>query len=222
MFNVIFDMDGVIFDSERAQFDCWIEVSAKYGLDEDLVRNTYIKCIGTNSNQSTAIFRAAFDNILDRQMVKNIWDESIDLYRKRYSDGHPPVKTGVTDILGYLKSSGISMGIASSTRKQTVERQIRNAGLYDFFLGIIGGDAVTISKPNPEIYLLACREFGFQPVSTFAIEDSFNGIRAAYSAGMWPIMVPDIVPADAEMYRLSEIVCNDLIEALDYLKTVRL
>ena len=222
MYNVIFDMDGVIFDSERALLGCWLEVSEKYGLDKELVTKTYIKCIGTNHNQTTAIYKTAFGNVIDGNRLMTIWDESAALFRERYSDGNLPVKTGVTDILGYLKSSGISMGIASSTRKQTVERQIRNAGLYDFFLGIIGGDAVTISKPNPEIYLLACREFGFQPVSTFAIEDSFNGIRAAYSAGMRPIMVPDIVPADAEMYRLSEIVCNDLIEALDYLKTVRL
>ena len=218
MYDVIFDMDGVIFDSERTQLECWTEVSAKYSLDEELVRKTYIKCIGTNGRQSTEIFLTAFDQILDENRLKSIWGESVALFQKRYSDGNLPVKTGVRDILDYLKFSGISMGIASSTRKQMVERQIRNAGLYDYFVGIIGGDAVTISKPNPEIYLLACREFGFEPGSTFAIEDSFNGIRAASAAGMRPIMVPDIVPADTEMHRLAETVCKNLLEVRDYLK----
>ena len=218
MYNVIFDMDGVIFDSERAQLDCWKEISALYGLDMELVQKTYIRCIGTNIHQSTAIYKAAFEKILDENMVKKIWDESVALFRKRYSDGRLPIKAGVTEILEYLQSGGISVGIASSTRKQTVERQIRSAGLSDYFVGFIGGDAVRISKPNPEIYLLACREFGFEPRSTFAIEDSYNGIRAANAAGMRPVMVPDIVPADDEMESLSERVCKDLFEVMDYLK----
>lgn len=218
MYNVIFDMDGVIFDSERTLLECWIETCGKYHLDEELVRNTYIKCIGTNSRQTTEIFTNAFQNILNEEMLTRIWDESVALHRTRYADGKLPIKTGVTDILQYLRSSGVSVGIASSTRKQKVERQITDAGLSGYFMGIIGGDAVKISKPDPEIYLLACRAFGFEPGTTFAIEDSFNGIRAANAAGMRPIMVPDIVPADAEMYRLSEIVCKDLIEAMDYLK----
>lgn len=220
MYHVIFDMDGVIFDSERTLLSCWIEMAGKYGLDQELVRKTYIKCIGTNTQQTTEIYKSAFQNILTDDMLRCIWDESVQLHRKRYADGALPIKTGVTEILDYLKSSGISVGIASSTKKQKVEQQIKNAGLYDYFVGMIGGDAVKISKPNPEIYLLACREFGFAPGNTFAIEDSFNGIRAANAAGMRPIMVPDIVPADAEMSRLSEIVCKDLTEAMNYLKKV--
>ena len=220
MYNVIFDMDGVIFDSERTLLDCWIETSKKYGLDEELVRKTYIQCIGTNRNQSTQIFRNAFHHILSDEMQMSIWDESAQLHRVRYADGVLPIKKGVIEILTYLQSSGISVGISSSTKKQKVEQQIRNAGLSDYFVGMIGGDAVKISKPNPEIYLLACREFGFAPSDTFAIEDSFNGIRAAHAAGMRPVMVPDIVPADEEMHRLAETVCEDLIETMDFLKKV--
>lgn len=218
MYNVIFDMDGVIFDSERVQLDCWTEVGGRYGLDAALVRDAFIRCIGTNRNQSTAIFRSAFGHLLTEETIGRIWEESGVLFRAKTSCGHPPVKEGVTEILGYLKSRGIPVGIASSTRLQTVVGQITAAGLYDFFVGFIGGDAVTISKPNPEIYLLACREFGFAPGDTFAIEDSYNGIRAAHAAGMRPIMVPDMIPADAEMERLSETVCRNLTEATAYLK----
>ena len=218
MFNVIFDMDGVIFDSERTLLDCWLEISASYGLDGVLVRNTYIQCIGTNRNQSTEIITNAFRHVLTAEKISSIWDESAALYRRRYSDGNLPVKPGVKEILEYLKESGVPAGVASSTRLQTVEREIRNAGLYDYFVGFIGGDAVKISRPNPEIYLLACREFGFEPGETFAVEDSFNGVRSAHAGGMRPIMVPDMIPADAEMEALSEVVCKDLAEAMAYLK----
>ncbi|MBQ4397528.1 MAG: HAD family phosphatase [Clostridia bacterium] len=218
MYNVIFDMDGVIFDSERTLLACWIETSKKYDLNEDLIRNTYMQCIGTNRNQSTQIFRNAFCHILSDEMQTRIWDESAQLHKIRYADGVLPIKPGVVEILDFLQSGGISVGVASSTKRQKVEQQIRNAGLYDYFVGFIGGDAVKVSKPNPEIYLLACRAFGFAPSDTFAIEDSFNGIRAAHAAGMRPIMVPDMVPADDEMKRLAETVCKDLIETMDYLK----
>lgn len=220
MFNVIFDMDGVIFDSERTLLECWIETAGKYDLEEELVRKTYIQCIGTNHHQTTEIFRNAFHSVLSDEMQKRIWNESVELHTTRYTDGVLPMKPGVIEILTYLQCRGIRAGIASSTKKQKVERQIRSAGLSDCFVGMIGGDAVKVSKPNPEIYLLACREFGFAPGNTFAIEDSFNGIRAASAAGMRPVMVPDIVPADAEMHRLSEIVCKDLIETMQYLQQV--
>lgn len=220
MYNVIFDMDGVIFDSEKTLLDCWIEISKQYNLDEELVRNTYIQCIGTNRNQSTKIFLNAFHHFLTKEDIKNIWNESAALFRKRYSDGNLPVMPGVTEILQFLKSSGMPAGVASSTCIQTVKRQIRNAGLYNYFVGFVGGDAVAVSKPNPEIYLLACREFGFEPARTFAIEDSFNGIRAASAAGLRPIMIPDMVAPDEEMESLAEFICKNLIDAMEYLKQV--
>ena len=110
MFNVIFDMDGVIFDSERTLLDCWLEISASYGLDGVLVRNTYIQCIGTNRNQSTEIITNAFRHVLTAEKISSIWDESAALYRRRYSDGNLPVKPGVKEILEYLKAENCSRG----------------------------------------------------------------------------------------------------------------
>ena len=220
MYNVIFDMDGVIFDSERTLLYCWLDTARKYDLDEDLVRRTYIKSIGTNRHQTTEIYKNAFLRPLGEEKLWSIWDESVRLHRERYPDGALPLKAGVKEILEFLKSGGIAAGIASSSKRQTVEQRIRASGLSGYFVGCVGGDAVTISKPDPEIYLLACRAFGFDPGNTFAIEDSFNGIRAASAAGMRPIMVPDIVPADDEMNRLSEAVCQDLFETTEYLTKI--
>ena len=218
MFNVVFDMDGVIFDSENTFLRCWLEASAHYGLEPELVRSTYVKCIGTNSNQTAEIYRNAFLKRLGEKNMHRMWDESVELHRTRYAGDNLPIKAGVREILTFLKASGIPVGIASSTQKNKVEQRIRTAGLSEFFVGAVGGDAVKISKPNPEIYLLACETFGFAPENTFAIEDSYNGIRAASAAGMRPIMVPDIVSADAEMRGLSEAICADLLGAMEYLQ----
>lgn len=220
MYNVIFDMDGVIFDSENTLLGCWIDTAAGYGIDEESVRRAYIKCIGCNRYQTVEIYRNAFLEILGEEKLRSMWDESNELHRKRYPDDALPMKAGVREILDYLKNSGIPVGIASSTRKDAVEKRIEKAGLSDYFVGCVGGDAVKISKPAPEIYLLACRSFGFAPENTFAIEDSFNGIRAAHAAGMRPVMVPDIVTADEEMRSLSEKICADLFEVMDYLRSV--
>lgn len=218
MFNIVFDMDGVIFDSENTFLSCWLEVGARYGMEPELVRSTYVKCIGTNSNQTAEIYRNAFLEPLGEENMHRMWDDSVALHRERYAGDNMPIKAGVREILTFLKTRGVPVGIASSTQKSKVEDRIRTAGLSEYFVGAIGGDAVKISKPNPEIYLLACETFGFDPQNTFAIEDSFNGIRAASAAGMRPIMVPDIVSPDTEMERLSETICADLFEVMEYLQ----
>ncbi len=220
MINVIFDMDDVIFDSERKLMNCWIEKSAEYGLDRKAVIDTYVKCIGTNDRQTMEIYENAFLNKLGREKLDALWDESMELFKNRYSDGKLPLKDGVKELLEFLKSKDVAVGIASSSKRATVERQITEAGLRDYFRSIVGGDAVHISKPNPEIYLLACQDLDVAPQETIAIEDSFNGIRAASAAGMRPIMVPDIVPPDREMKDLSEAICADLFEVLDIMKSL--
>ncbi|MBR1855864.1 MAG: HAD family phosphatase [Oribacterium sp.] len=216
-YNVIFDMDGVIFDSERSLMDCWIETSVRYGVDKERMERTYIKCIGTNDNQTREIYESEFLGELGSQQLNSLWDDSVGLYKSRYSDGLLPVKKGVREILSFLKERNIIVGIASSSKHETILRQLDIAGISDYFSAVVGGDSVKISKPNPEIYLLACNALDVAPSETFAIEDSFNGIRAAHAAGMRPVMVPDIVEPDDEMKSLSEAICGSLVDAMNYL-----
>ena len=117
---VIFDMDGVIFDSERALLQCWIDIAREHALDEELVRKTYFQCIGTNRRQTEEIYRNAFLGIWGEERMRRIWKESAERFRERYSDRALPLKAGVKEILEYLKAAGIPAGIASSTQKQTV------------------------------------------------------------------------------------------------------
>ena len=108
------------------------------------------------------------------------------------------------------------MGLASSTRLAVVTEERQAAGLYDYFQVVVGGDLLKNSKPAPDIYLMTCERMGVLPGNTYAIEDSYNGIRAAHSAGMHPIMVPDLTPATEEMRGLSEAVFADLFQVKEY------
>ena len=128
------------------------------------------------------------------------------------------MKPGVYDILEFLKESGKRIALASSTRHQTVVDQLRDAHILDYYEAVITGDMVTKSKPEPDIFLLACEKVGTLPERAYAIEDSFNGIRAAWRGRLHPIMVPDLLPADEEMRRLAEAVMGSLTDVIAYLK----
>ncbi len=98
-FCVIFDMDGVIFDSERTLLESWLETAERYGVDRELVRDTYIRCIGTNRNQTTEIYTSAFLPVLGEERMWSLWEESYALHRERHPGGVLPLKAGVRELL---------------------------------------------------------------------------------------------------------------------------
>lgn len=167
---VIFDMDGVIFDSERAYLVTWTEASSQYGLKN--IEEVFYRCIGTNKNQTRQIVEDEYSEILGKGIADKILAESSRLFHEKYDGGKLPVKSGVRELLDYLKGEGIRCAVASSTRKAVVEQELNDAGLLGYFEEITGGDAVKISKPDPEIYLIACDTMRVNPGDTFAIEDS--------------------------------------------------
>lgn len=144
--------------------------------------------------------------------------ESSVIYHSRYDGGRLPMKPGVVELLTFLKEEGKKIALASSTRRQTVTNQLKDAGILDFFDQVICGDMVERSKPAPDIFLKACEELGVKPERAYAIEDSYNGIRAAHAGKLHPIMVPDLLPETAEMQEKAEVVLPDLLEVISYLK----
>ena len=209
---VVFDMDGVIFDSERATMDCWKELAEKYGIRD--IETPYYACIGVNATRTREIMMEAYgeDFPYDRYAK-----EASVMYHEKYDGGRLPMKSGVHEILEFLKNNGKKIALASSTRKQVVVDQLRDAGILSYFDEIVSGDMVSKSKPEPDIFLLACEKIDVQPRRAYAIEDSFNGIHAAYRGELRPIMVPDILPADDEMRKISEAVLDSLEDVVDYL-----
>ena len=188
---------------------------------EEQVYKTCVKCIGTNEFQTNEFFRRDFSPFLTEAECQTLRDESVRLFKKRYTEKLIPMKAGVVELLEYLKEQGIRIGLASSTRKDIVERELADAGILHYFESVTGGDVVKISKPNPEIYLIACDKMQEPPEECFAIEDSFNGIRAAHAAGMRPIMVPDLIQPTDEIRQMAETVCSDLFGVIDYLRNLQ-
>ncbi len=214
--TIIFDMDGVIFDSERVCLSCWSTVAEDWKLGD--VEAVFRKCIGTNDHQTRMIVEEAYAPEYGEGIADRLLAESAKLWHLRYDEKPLPVKKGVKEILEYLRQMGVPVGLATSTRRAKAEEELKMAGLLSYFDGITGGDAVRISKPDPEIYRLACGEMKAEPGDVIAIEDSYNGIRSAHAAGIRPIMVPDMIPADDEMRSLSLKICGDLLEVKDYLE----
>lgn len=209
---VIFDMDGTIFDSERLVLDCWERIGEKYGYEG--IREIFIQCIGTNKVRTKEIVCEKYGAQFPYDTFSR---ESSALFHEITDREGLPVKKGVREILEYLRDRRIPMGLASSTRTAIVTAELKQARFYDYFQVVMGGDQLRNSKPAPDIYLLTCAKMGIEPHDAYAVEDSYNGIRSAHRAGMKPVMVPDILPATAEMRDMSVAVFEDLLQVKEYL-----
>lgn len=210
--KIIFDMDGVIFDSERIVGSLWEEL----GREEKLcgITDVYRLCVGVKADRSREIFREKYGADFPYDEYKARLSRR---YHERYDGGRLPLKPGARELLKHLHDAGWHAALASSTRLTVVEKQIEDAGLSPYFDVILGGESVLRSKPEPDIFLLACEKLGAEPELTHVIEDSPNGIRAAHAGGMIPIMVPDTIEPDEEIRKMARHVLPDLFAVDTYL-----
>lgn len=209
---VVFDMDGVIFDSERAVMQCWKEVASRHNIPN--IEKAILACTGTTMVRTREIMLNLYGADFPYDEYAR---ESSVIFHSRYDGGRLPMKPGVKELLTFLKEHDKKIALASSTRQQVVTDELRDAGIIEYFDRIICGDMVSRSKPAPDIFLKACEELNVSPSDSYAIEDSYNGIRAAHAGGLHPIMVPDLLPADEEMQSLAEIVLPSLTSVMEYL-----
>ena len=208
---VIFDMDGVIFDSEQIVCNLWIDYAKEVdlpGIDEII-----IKCIGINDKSTAQVFRDAYGEDFPYEAHKKVISTR---FHERYDGGRLPKKPGIDELLKVLKEKGFKTALASSTREEVVRNELRDAGLLDYFDFVIGGDKVSHSKPDPEIFIKAAEGLGAKVKDCYVIEDSFNGIKAANAAGMIPIMVPDLLQPTPEILDL----CAFKLDSLGEVKKV--
>ena len=212
---VVFDMDGVIFDTERLVIEFWKEVAKKHNIPN--IEHTCIQCLGTNRVRTREIFLENYGADFPFDPYRA---EVTELFNTHYKGVPLPTKPGIRELLNYLQEQDIKVGLASSTAQHLVRDEIGTAGLLPYFQTLVCGDMVEHSKPAPDIFLKACEILNADPTKSIAIEDSFNGIRSAHCAGMTPIMVPDQVQPTNEIRTLAFHVMPSLLDVLNWLKTL--
>ena len=209
---VVFDMDGVIFDSERLVIECWKVVAEKYGIEN--IEEACFECLGINAALTKELMKKRYGETFPYDVYKK---EMSAIFHSRAAGGKLPQKKGIKELLTFLKENQIPTAVASSTRREVVMRELEEGGLLPYFDRVICGDMVERSKPEPDIFLKACESLSIDATEAYAIEDSYNGIRAAFRAGMKPIMVPDLAEPTEEMEKLACCILPSLFEVMEYL-----
>ena len=204
-------MDGTLFDTEKLYWRAWIETADTFGLER-------------RPEISAAMSGSSLKNILKTipkffpQVDPNEYFSRVVNRVKKEIEENLEIKSGVTEILNFLLKNKIPMAIASSSDTESIQKNIKRAGIEKFFKVIIGGDQIKNGKPAPDIFQLAAKKINLPPEECYVFEDSFNGIRAAFAANCAPIMIIDTVEPSPEIRELCAGVFNNMFEAVDAIK----
>lgn len=194
---VIFDMDGLMFDTERIAFTSWKKAASEYGYEID--RELFIMTLGVNLEGTKEIFVKHFGEKFPIDSIKN---ERFKIAENIIKEDGVPVKKGLYELLNYLKEVNIKRAVATSTNRERAVSLLKKAGIDKCFDYVICGDDIKHSKPHPEIFLKAAEKLGCLPQHCIVLEDSEAGIISANRAKMVPIMVPDMKEPDEEIKKI--------------------
>ncbi len=211
--GAIFDMDGLMIDSERLVYQNWQTMMDELGYEYNL--EIFKNTIGLRQDKTKAYYRSLYGDDFDYDTYKI---RSRKMYYEQIERDGVPVKKGLLELLDYLKSKKIKIAVATSTSAQTAHKVVKLAGVYDYFDAFVCGDEVKNGKPHPEVFLAAAEKISVNPEDCVAFEDSINGIKSAYSAKMATVMVPDFLEPTEEIKPMLSFLCKDLSKAIDFLK----
>lgn len=203
---VIFDMDGLMLDSERAIIACLAEAARERG--HDLPDLLWLSMVG----HSEAVCRHLLDEAVGEAEREQILRRSHVLYDAVVAAGVPH-RPGIIEMLDFLQARGIPRAVATSTRRPLALKKLEAAGLLPRFDAICTSSDVAHPKPAPDVYLLAARSLGVDPAQCLVLEDSPTGVRAALAAGMYPIQIPDLLEPDDTVRALGHIILPSLHDA---------
>ena len=216
---VIFDMDGVIIDSEAVYLAGYLHAAELYDLPIEDMKTAVGRAVGVIDAMERQIMIETFGHLPQFSMDKT-YKACRDYFNNIVETGQMELKPGAAQILQILKNRNIPVGLASSSPRVMIKKVLERHDVLRYFDVIVSGDMVMKGKPDPEIFLRCADAMGI-PVSkyseTFVIEDSHNGIRAAYAAGMKPVMVPDQLPPTQEMREKAAVILPSLTDAAQWL-----
>ncbi len=211
----VFDMDGLMLDSESVYYHCAKLCSEKYGYQ--IPDELFLQTMGTNETETQRQFLERMgEDFPFREFLHNEW-----VLQLEYMKAHPiQPKKGLFELLDFLRENGIRKAVATSTYRIYATDYLKNAGIIDRFDHIVYGDDLTESKPRPQIYLRAVEHFDLPKENILAFEDSENGILSAYNAGLSVIHIPDLARVKEETRKKCFRILKDLSEAIDVIKEI--
>ncbi len=211
MFSVIFDMDGTLLDTQRICIPAWDYAGELQGF-KNMGKFVPDVC-GTNDTGSTNYLLKNFptlDVIEFKKKAREYIAKNIEVKFKK----------GAEELLSFLKENNIKFALASGTSRPSVMHHLNELGIADIFNAIVCGGDVENGKPAPDIFLLTAEKLGVEPSDCFVFEDSENGIKAGYAAGMKCIGIEDIAPFSDEVKNLMFRELNSLDEAIEIFKSI--
>lgn len=203
---VIFDMDGLMLDSERAIIGCLAEAASELG--HDLPDVLWLAMVG----HSEAVCRHLLDEAVGETQRDLILQRSHALYDAVVAAGVPH-RPGILAMLDFLQAHDIPRAVATSTRRTLALKKLEASGLLSRFDAVCTSSDVEHPKPAPDVYLLAARSLGADPARCLVLEDSPTGVRAALAAGMYPIQIPDLLEPDDAVRALGHLILLSLDDA---------
>lgn len=210
---VVFDMDGLMFDTERIGIRTWKTLAEEMGYPK--LDGLIFTCFGTNHNFKRKYFAEVLGDDFPYDMFVK---REVEITGETLKKEGVPHKKGLVQLLEYLKDNNIKTAVATSTSFEPATEHIKDAGVFEYFDAIITGDMTVNGKPHPDIYLKACSELGIAPCDALGLEDSFNGVRAIYSAGMKAVMIPDMMQPDEEMKEKTCAILKSLSDVINFIE----
>ncbi|GBQ62417.1 phosphatase/phosphohexomutase [Ameyamaea chiangmaiensis NBRC 103196] len=214
--GVIFDMDGLLLDSESLAMEALVSAGLTVGYD---IPMTFCRrMIGVPADGCRTLVREAYGADFPVDAFFAAQEEHL---RDFVDAGRLVLKTGVEPLLDYLDEHKIPRAIATSSSRYRTDHHLKLVGLFDRFDAIVTRDDVTRGKPDPEPYLKAAAKLGVEPCLCLALEDSHSGARAAHAAGIRVLVIPDLMEPNDEIRAKAHHVLADLHEALAFIRRTR-
>lgn len=211
--GIVFDMDGLLVDSERLAWRLFRDVCNQTGFP--ISETLYLECVGTTGEHTRGLLQAGLGDNCPLDELFSQWGEA---HKQAVANTPIPAKSGALELLQALRKRNIPLALATSTRRKQAVERLEAIGLYEFFAASICGGETNRGKPFPDPYLAAVSLLACDASHCWAFEDSNPGVRAAHDAGLWVYHVPDLVPASDEVRafeRRTEL--NSLTDALSQL-----
>ena len=204
---IIFDMDGLLLDTETLSFGSFVTTAKRYDIAVGI--DQYRDMIGLNAATGIEILRRILPSSMDAVAFKDEW---LDVYQELLA-GDVPTKRGAHTFLDRLHELNVPLAVATSSSGAKARRLLQKTGLMRFIQHVTGGDEVNAGKPAPDVYIDAAEKLAIAPKHCLAFEDSNNGATAALAAGMWVIQIPDLAPSNRLPNPPDYNICSSLREA---------